>query len=159
MVTITVDDISVSGETEKLAMKALAKAKRERSAKSKVDSANRDMAYMRAQASGFNMLNRKLGEAKPMPPGWRQVPVPHRGLMERVGEVYERTWKIVGIESTAIHEFYDAPQYAIENGAGHPIGLVFHDGVYALGISEDQAAIVKVPGIVADDFRMTRLPE
>ena len=151
------------GETEKQAKALMRKAKKAHDEQQAIDSANYQLAYVRAQAQAYAIMSRKV-KGEGMPQGWRLLPITASSYCVReVYEDYQAQWVVDVGNAQAQSGFHGARPYEyIENGAGFCIALVFRNPkteeriVHAVGVEGNQLAVVEVYGVQAEDFRLAR---
>ena len=145
-------------DTERGAKKLLAVAVKAAQAKHAVDSANNDLARLRAQAVGYRILSRKAFEGLACR-GWAfrdrddayfKTPDVRSSYDGVISE--DMTYETEHGKATISH--YRAQVLGIvENGSGWTMATVLkaHDGdkvtVHAIGVAADQCILCDLPGI------------
>lgn len=161
MIAIENDLGRFEAETEKEALALARKAKRAAEAKAKIDSANYELASLRAQANGYRIMERFA--TGPCPNGWRiKSPESSYVKLDRrvnlAGECYHIS-TYDGEHGRAIGDHYG---YRVEgivwNGSGFDIAVFLRSistgqlEAYAIGIQGESLALVGLPNITPEMF-------
>jgi hypothetical protein len=168
--------ITIDVSDAKAAKKALSAAIRKQREQAKIDRANSDLAMLRAQSSGWNVLHRKLTTNEAFPKGWRRyqpgakyarslvfpdkddVIDGHTKVSTRDGYASVNTYarEIVGVVTDGsgwvIVVFMRDKTYSSSLSGGYYSDESQPVSAWAVGACEGQYHLAELPGIHENDF-------
>lgn len=145
-------------DTEKDAKRLLRAAQRKQAAIDASENEIRTLAHLRACKAAYFIYERK-GRGEEMPRGWRVKPVSECSYCCRT--IYKdghRHYQIETEQGIAVVDPYDDITHCVENGAGFCMAVSIANQdceLFAVGVNEERAAWVAMPGVSRDEFPFT----